>query len=133
METNSPKTILSDRMYNGLRAASTVIMPALAAFFFGLFQIWQVPHADQISGTIALLNTFVGALVVFAKMIHDVSGAKYDGTLALEDNAEGTTNLRLLQIDPEALLTKSTITFKVTNPKPVFSAVPETAPQEARG
>jgi uncharacterized membrane protein YuzA (DUF378 family) len=115
MTQNSPKRILNDRAYNILRQSALIILPAIGALYFGLAQIWHFAYQEEVSGSIAVLNTFVGVLVGFAKIIHDVSGAQYDGSVALEEGEEGSM-IRLKQIDPNAFFEKDALVLKIHRP-----------------
>lgn len=105
--------LLSDRKYNFLKKMAIIILPLLGSLYFGLAQIWKFPHQEEISGTIVVLNTFVGAVVLAAKKVNEVSGAKYDGNLSIEEHEDEST-LRLTQVDAKALDTKSEVVFKVS-------------------
>lgn len=119
METNTPTTLLSDRVYNRLRLAALILLPGLSALYFGLAEIWHFPYQAQVSGTIAIVNVFVGVLLSFAKALHEASGAKYSGTLNLEPDGEGGEQLRLGSVVMEDLNTKDELIFKVRRPAPV--------------
>lgn len=125
METNTPTTLLSNRNYDRLRLAVTILLPGLGALYFGLAEIWNFPYQAQVSGSIAVVNIFAGVLLTFARALHEASGAKYDGILSLEPDGEGGSNLKLLQVDYEALETKSEIIFRVRQPKPPSVGVAE--------
>lgn len=118
MESNTPTTLLSNGTYDKLRLSVTILLPGLSALYFGLAEIWDFPYQAQISGSIAVINVFSGVLLMFARMMHEASGAKYDGILSLEPDGEGGSNLKLQSISYEALETKSEIIFKVKNTTP---------------
>lgn len=111
-QNQTPVTLLTDTWYNRLRQAATVILPALGTLYFTLAQIWGFPNAEQIVGTIAALNLFTGAAVGVAKKVYDASGARYSGTMLIEEG-EDTSTLRLASVDPVALDTRNEITFKI--------------------
>ena len=119
METNTPKTLLSDKVYNRLKLAAQILLPGLSALYFGLAEIWTLPYQAQISGTIAVVNVFVGVLITFAKALHEASGAQYDGLFSLEPDPEGEgSNLKLLSVSYDALETKDALTFKLKRTPP---------------
>lgn len=118
METNTPTTLLSNRVYNQLRLAVNILLPGLAALYFGLAEIWNFPYQAQVSGSIAVVNIFAGVLLTFARAMHEASGAKYDGLLSLEPDGEGGSNMKLLGISWDALDSKESLTFKVNRPAP---------------
>lgn len=110
--SQEPTAILSNFYYAFAKQGAMIILPAVGTLYFMLAGLWGLPHADKVVGTVAALNLFVGVLVGVAKKIYEGTGGKYDGTLALEPNDEGTL-LRLRDVSPLALDTKDEIVFKV--------------------
>lgn len=111
-----PPKGLGDKTYNLLKLIALVLLPGLQALYFGVAELWNLPHTDAVVATIALVNTFLGVLVKFSQMLHDASKSNdYDGTFTLEPTEDGA-NLRLLSVDPVALQTKGTVVFKMLDP-----------------
>ena len=54
---------LNDKVYNFLKWLAMIVMPAIGSLYFGLSGIWGFPYAEQIVGTITLVDTFLGALL----------------------------------------------------------------------
>lgn len=54
---------LSNKCYDILKWIALVVLPGLSALYLGLSGIWGLPLGEQISGTIALIDTFLGALL----------------------------------------------------------------------
>lgn len=54
---------MKDNTYNTLKRIAQVVLPALGSLYFGLAQIWGLPYAEQIVGTIALIDTFLGVIL----------------------------------------------------------------------
>lgn len=54
---------LSNKMYDVLKWVALVALPALSALYLGLAELWGLPAGQQVSGTIALVDTFLGALL----------------------------------------------------------------------
>ena len=112
VQTQSSTRLLSDRNYGVVTKAATLVLPLLGALYFGLAQIWGLPAAEQVVGTIALLNAFAGGLSAVAKKIYDVSGGQYDGQFQVDEHEDGAT-LRLVSVNPDALDTKDVLSFKI--------------------
>ena len=55
--------MLSNKVYDVLKWITMIVLPAISALYFGLAQIWGFPYAEQIVGTIAVLCTFLGAIL----------------------------------------------------------------------
>ena len=54
---------LSDKWYQILKYIAQIALPALGAFYFAISQIWGLPYGEQIVGTIAAIDTFLGVLL----------------------------------------------------------------------
>lgn len=54
---------LNDRIYQILKWVVCIVLPAISGAYFGLAQIWHWGYAEQICGTIAIIETFIGALI----------------------------------------------------------------------
>lgn len=54
---------LSNKLYDVLKWIALVVLPALSALYLGLAGLWGFPCGEQVSGTIALIDTFLGALL----------------------------------------------------------------------
>lgn len=69
---------MKDNTYNILKRIAQVVLPALASLYFGLAQIWGLPYAGEVVGTISLIDTFLGVILgistkSYNKMIANVS------------------------------------------------------------
>lgn len=53
----------SNRAYDILKWIALVVLPALASLYIGLGQLWNIPYPEQISGTIMLVDAFLGAIL----------------------------------------------------------------------
>lgn len=112
----SPSTpLLSDRVYTILKHSAAIGLPALAALYFALAQIWNFPDTKEVMATIAAVNTFVGSIVTLSNAQYHKSDAKYVGEIAIADNGtKKTYSINLNSEDPEDLDTMSEATFKIT-------------------
>lgn len=54
---------LPDNVYNTLKWITLILLPALATLYFALSGIWGLPYGEQIVGTLAAIETFLGALL----------------------------------------------------------------------
>ncbi len=61
---------LSNKVYDVLKWIAMILIPAVSALYFGLSQIWGFPYGEEIVGTLAVIDTFLGALL-------GISTAKY--------------------------------------------------------
>ena len=55
--------ILPDSWYDAIKVFVTVVMPAVSVLYVGLAGIWGWPYADEVSRTIAVIYTFLCAVM----------------------------------------------------------------------
>lgn len=61
-----------NKTYDILKYIALVVLPALAALILGVAKIWGLPYGLEISETIMVVDTFLGALVkVSADQYHE--------------------------------------------------------------
>lgn len=111
----SKRPLLNDGVYTTLKHGAAVVLPALSAFYFALAQIWHLPHVEQVMGTIAAVNTAVGALVGVSTLTYNKSDAKYVGTLVRTETPDKINYSLELNQDAPALDSLNEATFKVTD------------------
>ena len=54
---------MTNRTYDILKEIAQIILPALATLYFALSGIWGLPYGEEIVGTIAAVDAFLGALL----------------------------------------------------------------------
>ena len=112
--TTLRKPLLSDLTYKVLKHAAAVALPALGALYFALAQIWHLPHAADVVGTIAAVNTCIGGLVVTSSASYNASDAKYDGAIIKTKDDTGKTTYTLnLNTEVDELDKMANVLFKV--------------------
>ena len=55
--------IFKSKVYNVLKFIALVLLPAISAFYFAVAKYWNLPYPEQVVGTLAAVDTFVGVLV----------------------------------------------------------------------
>ena len=111
----SKTPLLSSGVYNTLKNAAAILLPAAGTLYFALAGIWNLPNSEQVVGTIAALNVFVGIVVGLSKKSYDKSDAKFTGVL----NVTGMPNQTypdlsvVLKDHPALLKDASAVLFKV--------------------
>lgn len=118
MEQNDTKTptrdhLVSNEIYNALKPTATTILPGLSALYFALAGIWGLPHAEQIIGTIAAVNVFLGLLLGLSSKSYNNSQAKYDGEIHVSDTPEKKVYSLELTNSLDEIDGKSELRFKV--------------------
>lgn len=57
---------MSSKVYDVLKWVAMIVLPALATLYMGLASIWGFPYGEEISGTITLVDTFLGAVLMIS-------------------------------------------------------------------
>lgn len=61
---------MSSKTYDTLKFIALAVTP-LITFLCSVVNIWGIPYGQQITATLAALDTLVGAIVVIAKSMYD--------------------------------------------------------------
>lgn len=59
---------MSNTVYDALKFIAQIFLPAVGTLYFALAQIWGLPYAEQIVGTITAVDAFLGALLGISTM-----------------------------------------------------------------
>jgi len=54
---------MDNKVYDVLKWIAQILLPAIGALYFALAQIWGLPYAEQIVGTITAVDAFMGVLL----------------------------------------------------------------------
>lgn len=54
---------MNNKIYDTLKWIAQILIPALATLYFAIAQIWGLPYAEQIVGTMTAIDAFLGALL----------------------------------------------------------------------
>ena len=109
------KVKFTSPVYDVLKKIAQIYLPAAGTLYFTLAQIWGLPAAEQVSGTVLALNTFLGMLLGISSAQYEKTG-RFDGTVLIEtDEEDGTSTLRIPDISRNALATQDEITLKVVH------------------
>ena len=68
---------MSNKVYDALKYVAQIVLPAIATLYFALAQIWGLPYAEQIVGTITAVDAFLGAIL-------RITTIKYEKSLEVE-------------------------------------------------
>jgi hypothetical protein len=113
---NKNGSLLSTQAYDFLKPIATTYLPAAGTLYFTVAQIWGLPAATEVVGTIVAINTFLGVVLGISTRSYNQSEAKYDGAIhVVETNGQRKYSLDLKNEDPESILEQSEALFKVEN------------------
>lgn len=54
---------ISNKLYDILKWIAMYVLPGLGTLYFALANIWGLPYAEEIIGTISAVDTFLGVLL----------------------------------------------------------------------
>ena len=54
---------LTNKTYDILKWIAQILLPAAGTLYFALSKIWGFPFATEVVGTIAAIDTFLGAIL----------------------------------------------------------------------
>lgn len=107
----SPKPMFTDATYDKINKLVQIVLPAIAALYFGLAAIWGLPSAEQVVGSIALVTTFLGTLLRISNRSYN---ANYDGNIVVTQVPDGPKMFSLeLNVDPNDLESQKVVKFQV--------------------
>lgn len=69
---------LSNNAYDILKWIAQILLPALGTLYFALSKIWGLPWSTEVVGTIAAVDTFLGAVL-------GISTAEYNREQTLKE------------------------------------------------
>lgn len=79
--------ILKDKTYNVLADLARIILPAFAAFYLTISEIWGLPYGEQISASVMALCALLGAfLKVSSNKYFDPGTITFLNTLHEDEN-----------------------------------------------
>lgn len=73
--------VIPNKLYDILKWVDIVVLPSLGTAYAGLAQIWGFPYPEEVTGTIMVLCTLIGALL-------GISSSTYYKTESLEMPAD---------------------------------------------
>lgn len=62
---------ISNKAYDVGNYVAKIALPAIATFYAGLAALWSLPAGTEVVGTITLVDTLLGALLVIQKKQYD--------------------------------------------------------------
>lgn len=78
--------IFTNKVYDVMKSIALIWLPAIGTLYFAIAGIWGLPFAEQIVGTIMVLDTFLGAIL-------GITTSQYNKTSSSTSNVQGMTPL----------------------------------------
>ena len=105
--------MLTDVQYDLLKNIVELVLPAAGTLYFSLATIWNFPNGENVVGTIAAVNIFLGVCLGISSKIYKDSEARFDGDILVQ--TEGEDSFLLVELNPDSadLSAKEEVIFKV--------------------
>jgi imidazoleglycerol phosphate synthase glutamine amidotransferase subunit HisH len=110
---------LNNQQYDLLKNVVELVLPAAGALYFSLAVIWDFPNGENVVGSIAALNVFLGVCLGVSSKLYRESEARFDGDLVVTPQGDEEFPFLLVELNPESrdLLGKDEVIFKVRREK----------------
>lgn len=96
---------LTNFQYDWAKRLVQVILPASGSAYFALGNIWGFPATEEVVGSLAIVATFLGAVLGVSSSNYNAHGIKYDGDAVVVTDAGGMRTVMLeISGDPETML-----------------------------
>lgn len=106
--------MLTGKTYDRAKFLALILLPALGALYFSLAQIWGLPAAEQVVGTITVVDTFLGVILRISANSYDKSDpSQMVGSFVISDTEEGKRWSLVLDQDPEVFERAKEIRFRL--------------------
>lgn len=74
--------ILHNKAYDIMKWVIAIVLPALGTMYFALCGIWGLPFGEEVLGTLAAVETFLGAILGISTQQYNA--LEYDNATAPE-------------------------------------------------
>lgn len=106
-------TLFSNNVYDKLKFLAQVLLPALGTLYFGVAGIWGLPHAQDVVGTIVVVDTFLGIVLGLSTQQYKNDDSRFDGHISVESDEEAGETRMNVSLDPAAIAGKDEVLVKV--------------------
>lgn len=104
---------ITGKLYDVLKFLALVLFPALGTAYFALAGIWGLPSAQEVVGTIVVVDTLLGTILQISSTNYNKSDEKFDGVIGVTETADKLSYVLNLKDDPTLLKDKDEVRLKV--------------------
>lgn len=104
---------LNNETYDLTKKVVQLVLPALGVLYVTLAQIWDLPRAEEVAGTLAGIATFLGVLLGLSSKSYKDSNLDVDGIMHITDSEEKAVFRMELNDDPAGFADMESVTFRV--------------------
>lgn len=108
---------LSNSVYDKLKFVALVVLPAMGAAYFSLANLWDLPNAEQVVGTITIIDTLLGGVLKLSSTRYRNGPEVIDGDLVVRKLGDTTQMLLVANKGVEKISGKTSVNFRVVNQK----------------
>jgi hypothetical protein len=106
---------LSNKAYNVGKFTAQVFLPAVATLYFAMAQIWHLPKAEEVVGSITTIDAFLGVLLGISTQSYKKTAGAPDGDLIVSE-VDGEKYLGLgVNSSLAEMTSKPTVTLNVVD------------------
>lgn len=105
------------RLYDASKFVALILLPAIGTLYFAVSNIWHLPKAEEVVGTITAVDAFLGVVLGISAKQYGSGGVKYGGAIEITTDLENNKTNFMLQLDgpPEDLVTAKDVSFRIVN------------------
>jgi Putative phage holin Dp-1 len=109
---------ISSATYDKLKYVAVVLLPAIGTLYFAIAQIWGLPNAEEVVGTITAIDAFLGLLLQKLSGDYHDDDTNFDGVIKVTQNEAGAKviTMEVGDMDPYDIENMKKVTFKVDTP-----------------
>lgn len=101
---------INNKTYDHLKWVAMIFIPAASTLYFSLANVLGLPYAEQVVGTLAAIDTFIGALLGITTAQYN---KRLDGVLNVTSTPEKDIYRIELENDLESLKHDQTLRIKI--------------------
>lgn len=115
-EVEEQDHLLSNSAYDTLKNIAQIYLPAAGTLYFTVAQIWHLPGAEEVVGTIVAVDTFLGVILGFSTKTYNNSDGKFDGQIHVQRNPVTGQKIASMEL-------KGDVSDKLENQQPIVFKV----------
>lgn len=105
--------MISNKAYDILKWTAQILLPAVGTLYFSLADLWGLPKALEVVGTIAAVDAFLGVILGISTLQYNKSDARFDGVMEVSKQDTSLIHQFEINTEPEQLQDQDSVLFKV--------------------
>jgi hypothetical protein len=89
MAEKRKNVMFSSSVYDKLKFVAQIVLPAFGTLYFSLSDLWNLPYALQVVGTITAIDLFLGTVLGVSTHQYYKKGANFDGDVKYISEEDG--------------------------------------------